>query len=132
MHIRLNFVPAGRNIRWSSSRLPGGRPLLLLLSSRVIRFGSGGPGARDHLHHLHAGLMCLLLQNLDRSLRLLRERCESDDASSAAVMGPGSIELDLNKSVLPLNLIQVAKQLKEQQMVMKGHRETSMVHELNR
>lgn len=26
----------------------------------------------------------------------------------------------------------VAKQLKEQQMVMRGHRETSMVHELNR
>lgn len=29
-------------------------------------------------------------------------------------------------------LSQVAKQLKEQQMVMRGHRETSMVHELNR
>ena len=28
--------------------------------------------------------------------------------------------------------MQVAKQLKEQQMVMRGHRETSMVHELNR
>ncbi|TRY99791.1 hypothetical protein DNTS_033951 [Danionella cerebrum] len=28
--------------------------------------------------------------------------------------------------------IEVAKQLKEQQMVMRGHRETSMVHELNR
>lgn len=27
---------------------------------------------------------------------------------------------------------QVAKQLKEQQMVMRGHRDTSMVHELNR
>ena len=31
-----------------------------------------------------------------------------------------------------LPLPQVAKQLKEQQMVMRGHRETSMVHELNR
>lgn len=29
-------------------------------------------------------------------------------------------------------VFQVAKQLKEQQMVMRGHRETSMVHELNR
>lgn len=29
-------------------------------------------------------------------------------------------------------MAQVAKQLKEQQMVMRGHRETSMVHELNR
>lgn len=28
--------------------------------------------------------------------------------------------------------IQVAKQLKEQQMVMRGHREKSMIHELNR
>ena len=28
--------------------------------------------------------------------------------------------------------LQVAKQLKDQQMVMRGHRETSMVHELNR
>ena len=33
------------------------------------------------------------------------------------------------QSCIPL---QVAKQLKEQQMVMRGHRETSMVHELNR
>lgn len=31
-----------------------------------------------------------------------------------------------------LMLFQVAKQLKDQQMVMAGHRETSMVHELNR
>ena len=29
-------------------------------------------------------------------------------------------------------LVQVAKQLKEQQMVMRGHREKSMIHELNR
>jgi preprotein translocase subunit SecY len=28
--------------------------------------------------------------------------------------------------------LQVAKQLKEQQMVMRGHREKSMIHELNR
>lgn len=29
-------------------------------------------------------------------------------------------------------LLQVAKQLKDQQMVMRGHREKSMIHELNR
>lgn len=29
-------------------------------------------------------------------------------------------------------VFQVAKQLREQQMVMRGHRETSMIHELNR
>lgn len=28
--------------------------------------------------------------------------------------------------------VQVAKQLKEQQMVMRGHRDNSMIHELNR
>ena len=33
---------------------------------------------------------------------------------------------------LSLLLPQVAKQLKEQQMVMRGHRDKSMVHELNR
>ncbi len=31
-----------------------------------------------------------------------------------------------------LAIFQVAKQLREQQMVMRGHRETSMIHELNR
>ena len=35
-------------------------------------------------------------------------------------------------SSVPPSPPQVAKQLKEQQMVMRGHRETSMVHELNR
>lgn len=39
------------------------------------------------------------------------------------------IELNMSSA---LGLTQVAKQLKEQQMVMRGHRETSMVHELNR
>jgi protein transport protein SEC61 subunit alpha len=29
-------------------------------------------------------------------------------------------------------VLQVAKQLKDQQMVMRGHRETSMIKELNR
>ena len=33
---------------------------------------------------------------------------------------------------MTIALLQVAKQLKDQQMVMAGHRETSMVHELNR
>lgn len=31
-----------------------------------------------------------------------------------------------------LNSLQVAKQLKDSQMVMQGHRETSLIHELNR
>lgn len=32
----------------------------------------------------------------------------------------------------PKIILQVAKQLKEQQMVMRGHRDNSMIHELNR
>ena len=33
---------------------------------------------------------------------------------------------------LRFSVLQVAKQLKDQQMVMRGHRETSMIKELNR
>lgn len=46
---------------------------------------------------------------------------------SPSWVGPG---LGLTPS--RVGVTQVAKQLKEQQMVMRGHRETSMVHELNR
>lgn len=34
--------------------------------------------------------------------------------------------------IKPKIILQVAKQLKEQQMVMRGHRDNSMIHELNR
>lgn len=44
---------------------------------------------------------------------------------------PSVSNLKLN-IVFSWGIMQVAKQLKEQQMVMRGHRETSMVHELNR
>lgn len=55
----------------------------------------------------------------------------------AARAPPGVVRLPSASSVKPhaaslLGALQVAKQLKEQQMVMRGHRETSMVHELNR
>lgn len=35
-------------------------------------------------------------------------------------------------TIVFISNFQVAKQLKEQQMVMRGHREKSMIHELNR
>ena len=38
--------------------------------------------------------------------------------------------IDLMLNCFPF--FQVAKQLREQQMVMRGHRENSMIHELNR
>ena len=40
--------------------------------------------------------------------------------------------LEIGKFMWNVFLFQVAKQLREQQMVMRGHRETSMIHELNR
>lgn len=40
--------------------------------------------------------------------------------------------VSLSSSHFLVVFLQVAKQLREQQMVMRGHRETSMIHELNR
>jgi len=45
---------------------------------------------------------------------------------------PSSLSAWLADHCSVCSFLQVAKQLKDQQMVMRGHRETSMVHELNR
>ena len=49
-------------------------------------------------------------------------------------MFPDGCKLKILRSPLKYRCssFQVAKQLKEQQMVMRGHREKSMIHELNR
>lgn len=41
-------------------------------------------------------------------------------------------KITLKQTLYDLSPTQVAKQLKEQQMVMRGHRDNSMIHELNR
>lgn len=56
----------------------------------------------------------------------MRAECRQETAAFPSISG-----LEFNVVSL-VGVTQVAKQLKEQQMVMRGHRETSMVHELNR
>lgn len=119
----------GHVLRRASPRLPRGWTLLLSLSSGVVRLRPGRPGPRLHLHHLHAGILCLLLQNLDRGVRLLRQGREFLPLYRRRCWKLIH-KRTFQTAVAPLP--QVAKQLKEQQMVMRGHRETSMVHELNR
>lgn len=63
----------GHIIRRSSPRLPCRWTLLLSLSPWVVWLCPGRSGPCLHLHHLHAGIVCLLLQNLDRGVRLLRQ-----------------------------------------------------------
>lgn len=59
--------------RRSSPGLPCRWTLLLSLSPWVVWLCPGRSGPCLHLHHLHAGIVCLLLQNLDRGVRLLRQ-----------------------------------------------------------
>lgn len=50
--------------------------MLLPFSPGVIWFGPGRSNSRRHLHHLHAGLLRLFLQDMDRSVGIFRQRCE--------------------------------------------------------
>lgn len=50
--------------------------MLLPLSPGVVWFGSGRSNSRRHLHRLHAGLLRLFLQDMDRSVWIFRQRCE--------------------------------------------------------
>lgn len=105
--------------------------MLLPFSTWIIWFGSRRPRSRRHLHRVHARLLCLLLQDLDRGLRILCQRCKCVFVQTCRVfiMSESCIKY-VHRFLFCAS--QVAKQLKEQQMVMRGHRETSMVHELNR
>lgn len=50
--------------------------MLLPFSPGVVWFGSGRSNSRRHLHRLHAGLLRLFLQDVDRSVWIFRQRCE--------------------------------------------------------
>lgn len=71
--------------------------------------------------------MRLFLKDMDRSIGIFCQRREFVLLFSSKLR-PYVLFTFRNSLRVP----QVAKQLKEQQMVMRGHRETSMVHELNR
>lgn len=66
----------GRRWWWSGPCLPCGWTLLLPLPAREPGTHPGGPHPRHALHRLHARLLRLLLQDLDRCLRLLRQGCK--------------------------------------------------------
>ena len=82
--------------------------------------------------------MRLLLKDMDRCVWIFSQRCKSYQIihpSSTryiwfnAITHPNNLSIKILYRVL---IPQVAKQLRDQQMVMRGHRETSMIHELNR
>lgn len=68
---------SGLHGRGTGSGLPSCRSLLLPVSSGVVWFCHGRPGSRRHLHRLHARFLRLLLQDLDRGLGVLCQRCKS-------------------------------------------------------
>lgn len=67
----------GYVIRGPSPSLPSWWPVLLPVSSGIIRLGAGGPCPCGRVHCVHAGLLCILFQNMDRSFRFFCQRCES-------------------------------------------------------
>ena len=74
---QLHCKPARRVGRVRGAGLiPGGRALLLPLPAGEHQPHHNGPGACCVLHCVHAGLMCLLLQDMDRCLRVFCQGCE--------------------------------------------------------
>ena len=61
---------------WGAGLLPSRRPLLLPLTTGEHWPHHNGSSACRVLHHLHAGLLCLLLQDMDRCVRVFCQRCE--------------------------------------------------------
>uniref|UniRef100_A0A8B9XH69 SEC61 translocon subunit alpha 1 n=1 Tax=Bos mutus grunniens TaxID=30521 RepID=A0A8B9XH69_BOSMU len=66
-------IPPGHLLRRAGAGLPCGGPLLLPVPARVVRLCLGRPRPRRGVHRVHAGLLRLLLQDVDRGLGLLRQ-----------------------------------------------------------
>ena len=82
-------VCAGRGVRGTGALLPRGRALLLPLSTGDAVTRRRGPGPRRPLHHLHARLVCLLLEDMDRRVRIERQGRESFRGSGSQCVMPG-------------------------------------------
>lgn len=79
-------------IIWGPSpSLPRWWPVLLPVSSGIVRLSAGGPCPCGRVHRVHAGLLCILLQNMDRSLRFFCQRCKSK-STSCVEMGSCGIQ----------------------------------------
>lgn len=70
------FLLTGHLKRRSGTCLPCRWSVLLSLSPRIIRHGFRGSGPHCHLHYIHAGILCLLLENLDWSIWIISQRCK--------------------------------------------------------
>lgn len=57
--------------------LPSWWPVLLPVSSGIIRLSAGGPCPCGRVHCIHAGFLCILFQNMDRSFGFFCQRCKS-------------------------------------------------------
>lgn len=66
----------GYVFRGSSTCLSSWWPLLLPVPSRIFWLRVRRPCPCHCVHSVHAGLMCILFQNMDRGLRLLCQRCK--------------------------------------------------------
>lgn len=65
------FLCLGHLLGGPGPCLPSGWPVLLPVPSRVLWLRAGGPRPCGRVHRVHAGFLCLLLQNLDRGLGFL-------------------------------------------------------------
>ena len=73
---QLAWRVGGRRGWWTCTLLPRRRSVLLPLASGGVLARTGGPHPRCPLHHLHVGILRLLLQDLDWSVWLQRQGCK--------------------------------------------------------
>lgn len=115
--------------RWSRQIVSSRRIMLLLITTWISRPHCSRSRSCRTLYSLHAWLVRLLLQDVDRSFWKLGEGCQYKFFTKGQYKSFRHI-VKINNTYR--YHLQVAKQLREQQMVMRGHRDNSMIRELNR
>lgn len=103
--------------------------MLLLITTGIGRPHRSRSRPCRALHSLYAWLVRLLLQDVDRGLWKLGEGCQYKSFTKGQRK---SFRHNVKINNTHRYHLQVAKQLREQQMVMRGHRDNSMIRELNR
>lgn len=70
------FLPlSGCQWRWPCSLLPRWWPVLLLVPSRIHGCNIWGSCPCNSLYNIYVGILCILLQDLDRGVWLISKRC---------------------------------------------------------